>query len=476
MPVNSFDTYPMNWKPAREALGTGPLYLALAAALERDVRSGALPPGTRLPPQRELADFLDIDFTTVTRAYGVCRAKGLVYGVTGRGTFVASGLDAADATDDGLIDLGVVQAFPEIGAAVLVEAAQAVLARETAQRLFTYGDRDGLRRHRVAGRRWLARCGVTAPEDRIAVFPGVQGALSTALLSVFGVGDALAVDPFTYGNLLAFARLAGVRLVPVAGDAHGMRPDALDAAARHGVTGVFLMPNCANPTTLTLPEERKDELAAVAARRGLLVLEDDASLAPPRPGQRTLFARLPDATVYLAGSTRLLAPGLRATYVCTPAAVRDRLCAGLHHATIKASALDAEILGELVLSGRAESILAVKAKAATKANAIFDAVFPDAVPADGEQRLFRTRPLPGTAGRGPEIERACRAAGLRVFHSDRFAVVRGAPDAFLRVALCSAGGGPRLRRALETLRDTLPTLTPPPRKRRTAQKPAPSLA
>ena len=52
MPVNSFDTYPMNWKPAREALGTGPLYLALAAALERDVRSGALPPGTRLPPQR----------------------------------------------------------------------------------------------------------------------------------------------------------------------------------------------------------------------------------------------------------------------------------------------------------------------------------------------------------------------------------------------------------------------------------------
>ena len=50
MPVNSFDTYPMNWKPAREALGTGPLYLALAAALERDVRSGALPPGPRLPP------------------------------------------------------------------------------------------------------------------------------------------------------------------------------------------------------------------------------------------------------------------------------------------------------------------------------------------------------------------------------------------------------------------------------------------
>lgn len=468
MPVNSFDSYPMSWKPTRETLGTGPLYLALAAALERDVRSGALPPGTRLPPQRELADFLDIDFTTVTRAYGVCRAKGLVYGVTGRGTFVASVRDT-DPEDERLIDLGVVQAFPEIGAAAVVAAAQAVLARETAPGLFTYGDRDGLRRHRIAGQRWLARCGIAATEDQIAVFPGVQGALSTALLSVFGVGDALAVDPFTYGNLLAFARLAGVRLLPVANDAHGMRPDALDAAARDGVTGVFLMPNCANPTTLTLSEERKDELAAVAARRGLLVLEDDASLRPPRPGERTIFARLPKSTIYLAGSTRLLAPGLRATYVCAPASVRDRLFTGLHHASIKASALEAEILGELVLSGVAESVLAAKAKAAEKANQIFDAVFPGSDTGGGAQRLFRTCPLSGTAGRGPEIERICRAAGLRVLHSDRFAVARGAKDAFLRVSLCSTGRANRLRQALETLRDTLPTLAPPPKKRKAAR-------
>ena len=73
MPVNSFDDHPLSWQPAREALGPGPVYLALAAALEADIGRGVLPPGLRLPPQRELADFLDIDFTTVTRAYAVCR-------------------------------------------------------------------------------------------------------------------------------------------------------------------------------------------------------------------------------------------------------------------------------------------------------------------------------------------------------------------------------------------------------------------
>ena len=463
MPVNSFDDYPMSWRPARAALRAGPLYLALAAALERDIRAGALPPGTRLPPQRELADFLDIDFTTVTRAYGACRAKGLIYGVTGRGTFVSSSPGLAEASGAGdAIDLGVVQSFPEIGAPAVVAAAQAVLSRETAGRLFTYGDRDGLRRHRVAGRRWLARCGVDAPDERIAVFHGVQGALSTALLTVFGVGDVLAVDPFTYANLVAFARLAGVRLAPVTGDAHGMRPDALDeAAAQRGVTGVFLMPNCANPTTQTLSESRKDALAAVASRRGLLVLEDDASLDPPSSRRRTIFARLPESTIYLSGTTRLLSPGLRATYVAAPESVRGRLFAGLHHAAIKASPLDAEILGELVLSGAAEAVLAAKAAEARKANRVFDGVF-GSPGADETTRLFRTVPLPGTSGQGPEIERRLRAAGIRVFHSDRFAVMRGARESFLRASISSAGSLSRLRQGLSQLRARLTATAPAP--------------
>ncbi len=458
MPVNSFENYPMSWRPVRTALGPGPIYLALAAALEHDVRAGALPPGMRLPPQRELADFLDIDFTTVTRAYGVCRAKGLLYGVTGRGTFVSSVPGITESSDDdALIDLGVVQSFPEVGAAAVVAAAQKVLSRETARRLFSYGGRDGLMRHRAAGRHWLARCGVDAPEDGIAVFPGVQGAISTALLSVFGVGDAIAVDAFTYANLLAFARLAGVRLVPVAGDADGMCPGKLDeAAARHGAKGVFLMPDCANPTTITMPERRKDELAEVASRRSLLVLEDDASLRAPDRRRKTLFSRLPQSTVYLSGTTRLLAPGLRATYVCAPESVRGRLLAGLHHAAIKASPLDAEILGELVLSGEAESIIAAKATEAAKANRLFDGVFGCERAGDEEPRLFRTLPMPGTSGRGQEIERRCRGAGVRVFHSDRFAVVRGAKDAFLRVSVSSAGGMSRLRRGLDALRGCKP--------------------
>ena len=59
MPVNSFENYPMSWKPTLQH-SKKPLYLTLAEQLEQDIHNGTLRPGTKLPPQRELADFLDI--------------------------------------------------------------------------------------------------------------------------------------------------------------------------------------------------------------------------------------------------------------------------------------------------------------------------------------------------------------------------------------------------------------------------------
>ena len=89
MPFNSFLNYPLSWKPDRQKL-IRPIYLSLAKQLERDISQGFLIAGTKLPPQRELADFLDINFTTVTRAYKLCELKGLIYAVAGSGTFVAA--------------------------------------------------------------------------------------------------------------------------------------------------------------------------------------------------------------------------------------------------------------------------------------------------------------------------------------------------------------------------------------------------
>ena len=55
MPINSFDQYPLTWKPDKKDLKP-PYYRSLAAHLEQQITSGLLKPGTQLPPQREIAD------------------------------------------------------------------------------------------------------------------------------------------------------------------------------------------------------------------------------------------------------------------------------------------------------------------------------------------------------------------------------------------------------------------------------------
>ena len=88
MSVNSFEGYYMSWKPEINKSDKA-LYRSLAAKLESDIKNGILMPGTKLPPQRELADFLDLNLSTVSKAFKLCELKGLISATAGSGTLVA---------------------------------------------------------------------------------------------------------------------------------------------------------------------------------------------------------------------------------------------------------------------------------------------------------------------------------------------------------------------------------------------------
>src|SRR5215475_1807208 len=78
----------MDWLPTLEDR-PGPLYQRIVEALAADVGSWRLRRGQQLPTHRALAKALDVDLTTVTRAYAEARQRGLTEARVGRGTFVA---------------------------------------------------------------------------------------------------------------------------------------------------------------------------------------------------------------------------------------------------------------------------------------------------------------------------------------------------------------------------------------------------
>lgn len=65
-----------------------PVYLQIANRIKEQIRSGILPEGFVLPPERKMADDHHVSRTTVIKAYEELKALGLVMSRVGQGTVV----------------------------------------------------------------------------------------------------------------------------------------------------------------------------------------------------------------------------------------------------------------------------------------------------------------------------------------------------------------------------------------------------
>lgn len=468
MPVNSFDDYYMSWKPEREKLER-PYYRSLAQQLERDIAEGLLPENTKLPPQRELADFLDLNLSTVTRAYKLCELKGLLYGVTGSGTFVSPGtrskdtfLDKGGASEKSPTEMGMIRPFYETDHIVL-ETARNIMGRGDACRLLEYSSPLGTDRQLHAARIWLRKLGVDAAGDNLMIVAGAQNALSVVLISLFRAGDKIAVDEYTYTNFKSLANLLQIQLAAVESDDGGMCPKALLALCRNSdIKGIYLMPTCSNPTGICMSSDRRAELAEIIRQFGLLVIEDDIYSFLNPAYSRSFFSMLPENAIHICSTSKSLCAGLRVAFLAFPGQYREQLISGMLSINLKTVSLNAEIIAELILSGEADRIVEKKISLARGRNRIFQKYFSD-VRAD-IPRFFHWIRLPGGLT-GPEAELLALQKGIHILGSQRFAVGNRNPEAYVRLSIVSPRSEAELKEALGVLRELLgPGAKPPDRR------------
>lgn len=462
MPVNSFIDYPMSWKPDKRSIKR-PVYQSLAILLEHDIVTGLLAPGTKLPPQRELADYLDVNFTTITRAYKICELKGFIYGVTGSGTFVsphaASSITISlDNAPGESIELGFVASFEECNQ-MITGTVKKVTEKPYLEQFFTYDDPTGLPHQKMAGLNWMQSFGLEAAPENMAIASGTQNALAITMFALFQPGNRIAVDRYTFSNFIELAKTFHIQLIPIAGDDSGMLPDELENQCRlMEIHGIFLMPSCANPTTIMISEKRKQELAAVIGKYNLILIEDDihafltAGIIKDYEG--SMYRLLPDQTVYICGTTKSLCSGLRVAYMVFAPKFREQIRKAIFNINVKTSSLDSEIITELILSGKASEMVAAKKALAQWANELYYRYFPD-VPKTGHPLSFyRWLPISGK-GSAEELINGLQGKGVRIYHSNRFLVGSGSREQYLRVALASARSFHELEKGLDILKQHL---------------------
>ena len=354
--------YHLTWKPELED-SPRPLVDRLLAALERDIRSGVLAPGLRLPPQRELAFFLRISLGTVTKAYAEAERRGLTQATVGRGTFVAAPApDAAFRFSPRGQPSGVNLAQnvrPVLSGGAALTRALDRLRKKDLSRLLVYSPSAGEDDHRRAMADWLARTTQLEPDWRnLAVTAGGQQAVALALGSLASAGDAILTEAGTYYGLRTLAEHAGYRLKGLQLDEEGLVPDALDrAAASTGARVLYITPTLHNPTGRTMSHERREEIVRVARARDLWIVEDDVYALYAGRSVTPIAALAPERTLYVSSLSKSLSAGLRVGILLTPGAeALERVLRALRATAYSAPALGPAIGAQWIEDGTADAL------------------------------------------------------------------------------------------------------------------------
>lgn len=455
------------WLPDLGA-GSGPKYLAIAAALAADIRSGRLKPGDGLPPQRELARLIGVDLTTVTRAFNEARRKGLIEANGRRGSFVRGPLpERRDLPSLGPVAVDWRMNLPPTPARLHLadrfnEGFRAILQAPDAAERLQYQQAGGALPDRIAGAEWLKpRLGEIA-EDRIVVAAGAQNALASLCRLLLEPGDAVITGELTFPGMKAVAERRGLGLIPLAGDAAGFDPDRLDALCRrHRPKALYCVPTMDNPTTLTIDAERRAALGDVARRHGLWIIEDDAYgdlRGEPIPA---IAHFAPDRTWHIASLAKSVSPALRVAYVAVPGTGDGlRLGAEIHAACVMAPPLNAALASLWIRDGSlAEIVGAMRRENGARQEIMAEVLAGHELASDPDAPHAWLR-LPERWDSGA-FSAALRQEGLAAVAADVFAVTDRPPNA-VRLSLGSLADLGALGRAARLIDALLSGAGKPP--------------
>ena len=326
-----------------------PLYGHLVTLFESAIAKGELPSGSRLPPERELANRLSISRTTVVSAYRELESKGLLRGYVGRGTFVcaapepsgtpfawrgkiaAAALRSSDSTlrdalrhasDSRLLSLAAGEPALDCFPSAAFEQAVSDVLKKDAHAVWSHGPTEGqpALRQAIADR-------FRVPVDSVLILAGAQQGLDLLARCLIDPGDAVIIDRPGYLGAIQSFQAAGAKLIGwdvLRGDVDELE----DALLRYRPKLIYTNPTFQNPTGITMPIRTRRELLKLAERYRVPIVEDGTyrelafGEAPP-PSLHELDTQ--NLVIHLNSFSKVMAPGLRLGWLSATPSIVDQI-------------------------------------------------------------------------------------------------------------------------------------------------------
>jgi DNA-binding transcriptional MocR family regulator len=373
-----------------------PLYRQVSDAISKQIESGNMQPGSRLPATRELALRLNLNRTTISAAYSDLEQRGLLRGHVGRGSFVAdqpigqmAGLDweliLPRPEPTGSLgqpaEISFANSRPaddEFPVAEFRRVANQVIDSSEIREILQLGSPLGyppLRTHLLE----LARKDGTArPHDDLMITNGCQQALDL-LARLFGshAETVIIEDPVYRGVRKAF-EVAGANVIPAPVGDHGVEPTVLESLiARNKPRAVVLTPSFQNPTGGSIPEPDRAHIVDIAARSGAVLIESDIYTELRYSGQAAAPLKRLSGTgnvILLRSYSKVSFPGLRVGWVIAPRPVVQCLAELKQTSDLHSDQLSQAVLLRFAQSGAlARHLTRTRALGATRLSAALSA-------------------------------------------------------------------------------------------------------
>lgn len=349
-----------------------PKYCAIAQLIMNDIENEVFKNGDRLPPHRHVADALDVSIQTISSAYRELEHQGYLHARVGQGSFVFKQVTRdtskyiRDQREIGVTDFSVVRAvYSEQHDDYMAQAFShfANVARNGMSYDFMRACRPvaGLVRQRDLISHYLKPKLPQVEANNTIITEGAAQGIFLALASIIRPDDLVVTEQLTDHGVIGCSRLLRYSLKGLEIDQFGIIPESFAEACQHeSVKALVCTPNLNNPTSALMPLARRQQIADIAARYGVYIIEDDVygNLIANPPA--TISSLLPQQSFYVSSLSKSVMTGMRIGYLVCPPQYHMRAESVLKVTSWMATPLMAEIFCHWIENGDINALIGLQ--------------------------------------------------------------------------------------------------------------------
>lgn len=371
-----------------------PVYIQIFEQIRRQILSGELVSGFRLPPERKLAQSLGVNRTTVLNAYRELKAEGLVGSQVGNGTIVLSKQEELDVKDmtshepawnqifsqyssnfnsyivqdllslanrKDVISFATGIASPETGPIEVLRGIEHEIIEAKNYRALLHTPTEGFSSLREAVSKLMQKRGIYCNYDEVMLLSGSQQGIDLAARVFLDPGDIVVVEEPSFFPAIQAFRTIGARVMGVPIDENGMKIDILEQLLqRYRPKLIYTMPTFQNPSGTEMSLERRKRLVELASKYRVIILEDDAYGDLCYEGYPLPLLKSMDNdgyVIYLSTFSKSVYPGLRLGWLVAHKKIVKRFAAVKQIMDLHSNSLSQWIIDRYISNGGLEKHL-----------------------------------------------------------------------------------------------------------------------